>query len=103
VLSGLRVDAQRMRANIELTQGQLFAEAAQMALAPKLGRDIAHGLVAEACRRAASEGRHVRDVLAETPPAREALDRAALTALFDPQQYLGSNDVYIDRVLRNRG
>jgi len=45
----------------------------------------------------------VRDVLAETPPAREALDRAALTALFDPQQYLGSNDVYIDRVLRNRG
>jgi 3-carboxy-cis,cis-muconate cycloisomerase len=103
VLSGLRVDAERMRANIELTQGQLFAEAAQMALAPKLGRDIAHGLVAEACRRAASEGRHVRDVLAETPPAREALDRAALTALFDPQQYLGSNDVYIDRVLRNRG
>jgi 3-carboxy-cis,cis-muconate cycloisomerase len=103
VVSGLSVDAERMRANIELTLGQLFAEAVQMALAPKLGRAAAHRLVADVCRRAAAEGRHVRDVLAETAQARDALDAAALQGLFDPQRYLGSNDATIERVLRNRG
>jgi 3-carboxy-cis,cis-muconate cycloisomerase len=74
-----------------------------MALAPKLGRAAAHRLVADVCRRAAAEGRHVRDVLAETAQARDALDAAALQGLFDPQRYLGSNDATIERVLRNRG
>jgi adenylosuccinate lyase len=44
----------------------------------------------------------VRDVLAETPQARDALDASALQALFDPLRYLGSNDAYIDRVLKGR-
>jgi 3-carboxy-cis,cis-muconate cycloisomerase len=103
VVAGLSVDAQRMRANIDLTQGQIFAEAAQMALAPKLGRDVAHKLVAEVCRRAAAEGRHVREVLAESPEAQGAIDASALARLFDPEQYLGSNDAYIDKVLGARG
>ena len=102
VVPGLAIDAQRMRANIELTQGQLFAEAVQMALAPTLGRDVAHKLVADVCRRAAAEGRHVREVLRDTPQARAVLDDAALHRLFDPVQYLGSSNHYIDRVLRAR-
>jgi 3-carboxy-cis,cis-muconate cycloisomerase len=102
VVPGLAFDVARMRANIELTQGQLFAEAIQMALAPSLGRDVAHKLVADVCRRAAAEKRHVRDVLRDTPQARAALDDAALDRLFDPVQYLGSSNEYIDRVLRAR-
>src|SRR5207249_12326922 len=34
VVEGLEVDPARMRANLELTRGQIFAEAVQMALAP---------------------------------------------------------------------
>ena len=102
VAAGLTVDAARMRANIELTQGQIFAEAVQMALAPSLGRDVAHKLLGDVARRAASEKRHVRDVLAETPEARKVLDDAALARLFDPTHYLGSSNEYIDRVLRAR-
>jgi 3-carboxy-cis,cis-muconate cycloisomerase len=102
VVAGLTFDAARMRANVELTHGQIFAEAVQMALAPALGRDVAHKLVGEACRRAASEGRHVRDVLAELPQMREVLDDAALARLFDPAGYLGSSNDYIDRVLKAR-
>jgi 3-carboxy-cis,cis-muconate cycloisomerase len=103
VVSGLSIDAARMRANIDLTHGQLFAEAAQMALAPRLGRDVAHKLVTEVCRRAAAEGRNVGDVLAESPQARDVLDAVQLAALFDPARYLGSNDAYIDRVLKSHG
>jgi 3-carboxy-cis,cis-muconate cycloisomerase len=102
VVAGLSVDVQRMRANIDLTQGQIFAEATQMALAPKLGRDVAHQLVADICRRAAAEGRHVREALAESPQVKGVLDAPALARLFDPELYLGSNDAYIDKVLESR-
>ncbi len=103
VIEGLRIDADRMRANVELTHGQLFAEAAQMALAPALGRDVAHRLVADACRRAVAENRHVRAVLAEMPEVRDVLDDAALARVFDPRHYLGSSDTYIDRVVSGAG
>ena len=102
VVSGLTVDAARMRANIDLTQGQIFAEALQMALAPALGRDVAHELVGELCRRAAAEGLHVRDVVAADRQARAVLDDDALARLFDPVRYLGSSNAYIDRVLAAR-
>ena len=73
VAPGLDVDAERMRANLELTQGQIFAEAVQMALATALGRDCAHALVADACRRAAKERVHLREVLRAVPEVASAL------------------------------
>jgi 3-carboxy-cis,cis-muconate cycloisomerase len=99
VVAGVRVDIARMGANIVLTDGQLFAEAVQFALARPLGRDEAHRLVADVCRRAVAEGRSVRDVLVDTPAARTHLDDAALERLFDAHRYLGSSDAIIDRVL----
>jgi 3-carboxy-cis,cis-muconate cycloisomerase len=99
VVAGLGVDAARMRANLELTRGQVFAEAAQMALAPALGRDEAHRLVAEVGRRAQAQGQHLRDALAAEPRVRAVLDAAALARVFDPQQYLGMSGAFVDRVL----
>lgn len=97
--SGLDVDAVRMRANLELTQGQVFAEAVQMALAPSLGRDAAHALVAGACRRAAAQGAHLRDVLLREPDVTAVLDRGAIERLFDPARYLGASSAFIERAL----
>ena len=45
---GLEVDANRMRANIDLTRGLLFADAAAGRLTPTMGRELAHALVEEA-------------------------------------------------------
>jgi 3-carboxy-cis,cis-muconate cycloisomerase len=99
VVAGLDIDAARMRANLELSQGQLFTEASQMALAPALGRDIAHELVAAASRKASRERRHLRDVLGEEPRVRAVLDATALAQLFDPQSYLGASDAFVARAL----
>jgi 3-carboxy-cis,cis-muconate cycloisomerase len=98
-VAGLEVDTARMRANLDLTGGQLLAEAIQMALAPALGRDVAHARVADACRQASAQHRHLRAVLAADTTVAGVLDDAALEALFDPAGYLGSADLYIDRVL----
>ncbi len=98
-VQGLEVDAPRMRANLDLMNGLLLAEAAQMALAPAMGRDVAHQLVGEASRKAAADKRLLRDVLAEDPTVRAVLDDAALDRLFDPANYLGATDRFIDAAL----
>ena len=99
VVGGLEVDAERMRANLASSGGQILAEAVQMALAPALGKDVAHSLVAAAAKRAAHEHRHLRDVLGEEPRVTAVLDGAALARLFEPQTYLGATDAFIDRAL----
>ena len=99
VVAGLDVDAERMRANLELTQGQIMAEAVQMALAPALGRDVAHSLVGAACKRAVADKRHLRDVLGDDAKVGAVLDADALARLFEPLSYLGSANTFIDRVL----
>jgi 3-carboxy-cis,cis-muconate cycloisomerase len=99
VVEGLDVDAERMRANLEITQGLIFAEAVQMALAPHMGRGTAHALVAGACRRASAEKAHLREILAQEPKVTQVLDAQALAQLFDPSRYLGATHAYIERVL----
>lgn len=96
---GLDIDVARMRVNLDLTQGQIFAEAIQTALAPAIGRDTAHALVAGACRRAAAERLHLRDILASEPGVSALLDAQTLDRLFDPAAYLGESLAFVDRVL----
>jgi 3-carboxy-cis,cis-muconate cycloisomerase len=87
VVDGLEVDAARMRANLELTQGQIMAEAVQMALAPALGRDVAHSLVGPPASAAAASKRHLREELGDDAQ-RAVLDAGALARLFEPLSYL---------------
>jgi 3-carboxy-cis,cis-muconate cycloisomerase len=82
-LAGLEVDTERMRANLELTDGLVMAEKASFLLARELGRREAHQKVAEA----AAGGRLL---------ARElGLDPADL----DPAGYFGSAETFVDRAL----
>jgi 3-carboxy-cis,cis-muconate cycloisomerase len=89
LVAGLRVDPARMRANLELTDGAILAEAAMMALAVELGHEQAHAVVMAASRRAAAAGRPLLDVLVEDPDGRRVIDGPILERLRDPQAYLG--------------
>lgn len=99
VTESLDVHADRMRANLDVTNGLIFAEAVQMALAPSIGRDAAHSLVASACRRAIAQDAHLRDILVTEPKVTAVLDRAAIVNLFDPAGYLGVSAAYVERAL----
>lgn len=99
VAEGLEVDTARMAANIDVTHGLIFAEAVQMALAPALGRNAAHTLVASACRRAVEKRVHLRDILEREATIGRALDRKALDRLFDPARYIGESRAFIERAL----
>jgi 3-carboxy-cis,cis-muconate cycloisomerase len=101
-LDGLEVDPVRMRANLEATRGQVLAEAVMMALGPRMGRLAAHDLLERLCREAARAGRHLREVLAEDPAVRAHLAPADLEHLFDPANYLGMAEAFVERVLKAR-
>lgn len=99
VIAGLDVDTDRMRANLETTDGLIFAEAVTMALAKHLGRMPAHELIESACRRALAQGRNLYDILAGDSKVNALLSDTELTAMFDPLNYLGSAEQFVDRVL----
>ncbi len=95
MLEGLEVDTERMRANLELTNGLIMAERVTFALAPALGKSKAKSFMEAACKQAVAQKQHLREVLRDMPEA-VALD---IDALFDPATYLGASDVFIDRIL----
>lgn len=101
-MANLEVDADRMKANLEVTQGLMMAEAVALALGPTLGRLAAHERVEAACRRALSEGRHLRPVLAEDAVVTGQLSSSDLDRLFDPRSYVGAAVALIERVLAAR-
>ncbi|OZM80837.1 lyase family protein [Pseudonocardia sp. MH-G8] len=65
IVEGMRVDAARMRANLEQDGGLVMAEAQMISLAAAMGREHAHDLVYEAAARARTTGRTLTEVLPE--------------------------------------
>lgn len=101
-IEGLEVDADRMRANLDVTNGLIMAEAVTMALGAKIGRLAAHQRVEAAAKQAVSEKRHLRDVLAEDAVVVQQLGAETLGQLFDPLGYTGMAATLVDRVLAAR-
>src|SRR5271168_1511621 len=103
VLTGLKIDENKMRANLDLTKGLIVSEAVMMGLGPHLGRQYAHDLVYDICRQVVATGRPLADLLAENAEITKHLDRAALGKLCDPANYLGEAGAMVDRALAMRG
>lgn len=97
LVEGLEIDRQRMRANIEATDGLALAEAASFALSEVMPRPEAQALVKAACRDVLAGDGHLIDLLAERSDAPVDWD-----ALRDPAAQLGAADAFIDRVLGER-
>jgi 3-carboxy-cis,cis-muconate cycloisomerase len=100
MVSGLIVDPDRMRRNLDLTGGLIVAEAVMMALAKHIGRGAAHDVVYAACRKAVENGAPLIDELSKVREVTSHFDAAALARLVDPQNYLGSAPQMIDRILK---
>src|SRR5262249_54273156 len=94
IMGGLIVDPQRMAKNLGMTHGLIVAEAVMMGLAPHTGRNEAHDLVYDACRKAIESDRPLYDVLLDVPEVAGPLG-AALKALTDPANYLGATQAMI--------
>jgi 3-carboxy-cis,cis-muconate cycloisomerase len=99
LVEGLEVDAERMRANLDLTHGMIVSEAVMMGLGPHLGRQRAHDLVYDICRKVAATGEPLRELLAQNAEISKHLSRAELAKMCDPAGYLGLAGAMVDNVL----
>ena len=99
IAQGLEVDAERMARNLDLTQGLVLAEAVSIVLAQRVGRDSAHHLLEQCCKRAVAEQRHLRAVLGDEPQVTAELSAAELDHLLDPAHYLGQARTWVERAV----
>ncbi|CAM3297591.1 3-carboxy-cis,cis-muconate cycloisomerase [Thalassospira profundimaris] len=90
----LKINADRMAENLELSRGAMLAEAATFALADHLGRDAAEKLVKDAIAKSAENASNLFDELPKLTDA--PVDWAHIR---NPANYIGQSDVFIDRVL----
>ena len=98
-IEGLTVNAARMRANLAASGGLVMAEALTMALAVRLGRPEAFRLVRSAVERATTTGDDLRQAALADERIRAVLSPQEIEEALDPERYLGSAGVFVDRAL----
>jgi 3-carboxy-cis,cis-muconate cycloisomerase len=101
-LGGLMVDEAQMAKNLDISRGLIVAEAVMMGLAPQLGRQEAHDVVYDACRRAHEQRISLKDALSSDPQVTSRIDAATIERLTSPRNYLGLAPQMVDRVLASR-
>jgi adenylosuccinate lyase len=91
VISGLRVDEQRMLKNIELTQGRTMSEAVMTELVKKgVDRQEAHELLRKLAIKSDAEGAPFREILLNDRFVSRRLSREEIDHALNPRNYLGT-------------
>ena len=99
MIDGLQLDTARMAHNLDATHGLIFAEAVAAALAKHIGKQAAHKLVEDCSRQAIAGKKPLREILSGTAEIKSQLTPAELDNLFQPLNYLGVANEFIDRTI----
>ena len=99
LIEGLVVDAVRMRANLESSQGLIHSQQVLLALTEAgLDRQAAYAIVQRHAMRAWQEKLPLLDLLRADPEVSARIDADALAGLFDLDRHLGQVDHIFARV-----
>ena len=91
ILSNLEVNEEKMRRNIDITQGRVMSEAIMLALTKKgMSRQEAHELLRQLAIKSASENKPFREILLENEVVRKMLTVEEIDEILKPENYLGT-------------
>lgn len=107
ILRDLRVDEERMKRNIGLTQGRTMSEAVMIALVRNgMSRQEAHELLRKLTLKSEAEKQHFGETLLEDDTVRSKLSKREIEAALNPRNYLGTAirqvDLVVKQTLRER-
>jgi 3-carboxy-cis,cis-muconate cycloisomerase len=102
LIKNLEVDKDKMFCNIETTQGLIYAENISLALASHIGKDVAHYLVEQACKKTILEKKHLKDILLKNEIVMQHIPPSVLDELFNPNNSIGLSLELIDRILEGK-
>ena len=86
---GLVLKPERMRANLDLTEGLIMAEPIMLALGEHVGRQEAHDIVYDAAQAAARGEGSFSDLLGGDPRFNQHLSGSRIASMLDPTRYTG--------------
>ena len=100
IMSGLKVNAKRMRENLERTGGLVFSEHALLRLVERgLSREKAYEIVQGAAMESMRTGRSFRDLLSRDARVRSLMSAEEIEALFDLGAHFKKIDFIFKRTL----
>ena len=103
LLEGLEVDEEGMQRNLALSKGAIVSEAVMMGLGKTIGRQYAHDIVYDLCRKAQLEDKSLLELLQDDERIKKTgLSESELERLCDPANYLGLSEEMVDKVLEQR-
>jgi len=101
VLKDLWVDEERMRRNLELTQGRTMSEAAMIALTRKgMDRQKAHELIRHLAMKSEVEKQPFKETLLKDETVQRLLSEKEVDQALDPKNYLGTAIKQVDLVVQ---
>jgi adenylosuccinate lyase len=101
ILNGLQVNEERMRENLDLTQGRAMSEAVMIALAKEgMSRQQAHELLRVLAIRSETAKQPFKNTLIEDSTIREKLTKDGIARALDPHHYLGTALTQVDLVVK---
>jgi adenylosuccinate lyase len=100
IFSGLVVNQERMRRNLDATGGLIMAEPLMLELSRKTGRkETAMDLVHKAAMHAFEKGLPFSQVVLEDPAIGKHFSQQDLERILNPEHYLGLSGMLVDRVI----
>jgi adenylosuccinate lyase len=103
VMRGLKLNPERMRANLDIGQGLIMAEALMLSLGAEIGRQEAHDVVYDAAQEAGQGHGDFASLLAADERVTKHLAPERIREMLDPAAYTGeSADVARDAAARAR-
>ena len=99
ILEDLIVHPERMRKNLDLTQGLIMSETFMFALGEKIGKQKAHDVVYDLSMQAVHQGRPFFDVAREDAGIRKVFPPDQWPQMLDPSKHTGLASEVVDSVL----
>ncbi|MEM2939656.1 MAG: adenylosuccinate lyase, partial [Candidatus Bathyarchaeia archaeon] len=101
VLSNLEVDEEKMRRNIDLTEGRALSEAVMIALTKKgMSRQEAHEVLRQLAIKSLAEKISFKEALLKSNEVRRLLTEREIDEALDPSNYLGTAIVQIELAIK---
>ena len=99
IFKGLKVNSDRMLANLLMQNGLLLSEKVMFEIGKRLGKQTAHHLVYNCAMQAFEQNRDFKDVLLDDPLLNKEFSVAELDSWLEPINYLGSAPEKVQQVI----
>lgn len=102
ILKGLEFFPEKIKRNLELTNGLIMAERLMIEITDKklMGRQEAHEFVRELSQKAFREGKHLKSIFSASEIGKK-FSKKEIEDLFDYSTYIGEAEKIVDRALKN--